>query len=236
MPDGALLNVAQAARHTWWRVLDYAFVVGRQIEGVLRPGGDDAYRSPADPIPPQVLLVPGVYESWHFMRPVAALLHGRGHVVHVLPALGYNRGPIVDGARVLGAYLRAHDLHDVVLVAHSKGGLIGKRAMLAEDPDGRIRCMVAIATPFAGTHLARWVPLAAVRAFVPTDATLVALAAEQEVNSRIVSMFSVWDPHIPRGSVLEGATNLELATPGHFRVLADPSLDEVLARAVRPDG
>ena len=120
-----------------------------------------------------------------------------------------------------------------MVVAHSKGGLIGKLAMLTADPDARIRSMVTINTPFAGSAYARWVPLAAVRAFVPTDATLVALAAGHEVNSRITSIASCWDPHIPAGSALDGATNLRLTTPGHFRPLADPLLERILLDAVR---
>lgn len=226
--------VARHGRHVWWRALDYAYVLARQAESALRRGGADAYLEGSTP--PDVVLVPGVYESWQFMRPVAGLLHGHGHAVHVLPALGYNIGPIPAAAAVLGAYLRSRDLRDVVVVAHSKGGLIGKRAMLREDPDGRIRSMVAINTPFAGSAYARFLPLASLRVFRPDDASLLELAAEQAVNERITSVYAPWDPHIPGGSVLAGAANVELATPGHFRPLADPRLERVLLAAVRGEG
>jgi pimeloyl-ACP methyl ester carboxylesterase len=225
--------VLHLARETWWRVQDYVYVLLWQARGVLRRGGAEVYLEPEHPVPPAVVLIPGVYESWQFMRPLADLLHRNGHPVHVLPTLGYNRGPIPAGAALVARYLDEADLRDVVLVAHSKGGLIGKLAMLQHDPEGRIRAMVAINTPFAGSVYARFVPLRAVRAFVPTDATLVALAAEQDVNRRIASVYSCWDPHIPAGSVLEGATNVELGTPGHFRALGDHRLEEVVVGAVR---
>ena len=67
-----------------------------------------------------------------------------------------------------------------------------------------------------------------VRAFVPTDATIVALSAEVEVNARITSAHAFWDPHIPGGSALDGATEVILETPGHFRPLADPQLQVLL--------
>lgn len=229
--DPAVLG--RTVQHLWWRTRDYAYVAYWQAAGVLRPGGPDQFMHPPHPVRPAVVLIPGVYESWHFLRPLALLLHGHGHPVHVLPALGYNRVPVRAAAVLVGEHLREHDLHDVVLVAHSKGGLIGKLTMLSEDPDGRVRTMVAINTPFAGSWYARWIPLAAVRAFVPTDATLVALGAEREVNSRITSVYSRYDPHIPAGSVLEGAANLELGTPGHFRALSDPDLERLLLDAVR---
>lgn len=225
--------VVRTLRHTLWRIQDYAYVLHRQVEGVLRRGGAESFRSPPDPVPPTVVLIPGVYESWQFLRPLAALLHGHGHGVHVLPTLGYNRAPILASAELVTQHLQEQDLRDVVLVAHSKGGLIGKMAMVHDGPGGRIREMVAVNTPFAGSVYARWIPLAAVRAFTPTDATLVALAAEQEINSRITSVFSRFDPHIPGGSVLAGAHNIELATPGHFRALADPALEQIVLDVVR---
>lgn len=220
---------ASAVARAWWHARDYAYVVARQLGGLVARGRPDepgaAGGEGAD-----VVLVPGVYEPWQFLRPLARTLRAAGHRVHAVPALGYNRRPVVAGAAALGERVRVLD-RDVVVVAHSKGGLIGKLAMLTEDPDGRIRHMVAVATPFAGSHLARFVPLAAVREFVPTDATLVALAAEQDVNARITSVYPRWDPHIPGGSALPGAAaNVELATAGHFRVLADPGLADVVLR------
>ena len=228
-----------ALAHLRWRGQDYAYVLRRQADALPRPRRRGVV---ADPTPeeragergprPDVILVPGVYESWRFMAPLASLLSRHGHRVHVLRSLGYNRRPVPAGAALLGRYLAEHDLRDVVVVGHSKGGLIGKLAMVREDPAGRIRSLVAISTPFAGSDYARWVPLPAVRAFVPTDATLALLDAEPEVNARITSVYSRFDPHIPAGSALDGARNVELATPGHFRVLADPQLGAVLLDAV----
>ena len=230
---GGLRFAATHGAHAWWRTHDYAYVLGRQVEGALRRSGTEQHRDPTERTGPDVVLVPGVYESWHFLRPLASLLHGHGHPVHVLPALGYNLGSIRSAAAVLGAYVKSHGLRDVVVVAHSKGGLIGKLAMRHEDPENRIASMVAVNTPFAGSAYARWVPLPGLRAFVPTDATLLALTADREVNARITSVFSRWDPHIPGGSVLAGAVNIELSTPGHFRVLEDPRFGEVVLQQLR---
>jgi triacylglycerol lipase len=223
------------ARRAWWWLADYAYVLWWQAVGLLLPGGAEQLRVASGGVRPPVVLLPGVYESWRFMRPLARALHEHGHDVHVVQKLGFNRGSIPDMAALAAEHLAAEDLRDVVVVAHSKGGLIGKYAMLRLDPEQRIRAMVTVNTPFAGSPYARWIPLAAVRAFVPTDAVLAGLAAELEVNSRITSISSPFDPHIPGGSALDGATNVELRTPGHFRVLGDPALVptilEVLQRA-----
>ena len=230
-PRGGLL------RQTWWRARDYTSVLGWQAAGIVSRVDPDDLRHSDNTVGPPVVLVPGVYESWHFLLPLANLLHDHGVQVHVLPELGSNRRPIPLGASVLGRYVVEHDLRDVVLVAHSKGGLIGKLAMLREDPDGRLDSMIAVNTPFGGSVYARWFVAPAVRAFIPSDATIVALGAERTVNSRITSVYSRWDPHIPGGSHLEGAEEVVLDTPGHFRPLADPRLHELLVdRLVRPGG
>ena len=62
--------------------------------------------------------------------------------------------------------------------------------------------------------------------------TIRALARNAEVNSRITSIYAEWDPIIPNGSFLEGATNLELPSRGHFRLLDRPDLLDAVARSV----
>lgn len=225
-------DVLTALRRAVWWVQDYVYVAVGQVAGALHRGGTEQFLAPENPRCPAVVLIPGVYEPWQFMRPLAALLHRHGHPVHVVDKLGYNRGTIPAMAALVAEHLADQGLTDVVVVAHSKGGLIGKYAMLHHDPDGRILGMVAINTPFGGSPYARWIPLAAVRAFVPTDVTLSALTAELVVNARITSVSGPFDPHIPGGSDLDGATNVHVTMPGHFRILADPELGPVILRAL----
>jgi triacylglycerol esterase/lipase EstA (alpha/beta hydrolase family) len=179
-----------------------------------------------------VLLLPGVYETWHFLGAVGTRLHDLGHPVHVVPAFGRNLRPIADMAELARDYVVASNLTDVVIVAHSKGGLIGKTLMMS-DEGARVTRMVAINTPFGGSAYARLVPIRTLREFVPTHDTIVALAGGTDVNARILSIYSAWDPIIPNGSALAGATNLELPENGHFRILDTADLLDVVARSVQ---
>jgi hypothetical protein len=225
-------HVRRSWRHAVWWLMDYAYVVYAQAVALLSQGGAEQLLCPAGAAAPAVVLIPGVYESWRFMRPLAVRLHRQRLSVHVVRRLGFNVAAIPDMARLVAAHLVQHDLDAVVIVAHSKGGLIGKYAMVHLDPEHRIRAMVAVNTPFAGSVRARWIPLAAVRAFAPADAILAALSVDEEVNARITSVSSRFDPHIPGGSELAGATNIELETPGHFRALRDPQLVPIIRAAL----
>jgi pimeloyl-ACP methyl ester carboxylesterase len=60
----------------------------------------------------------------------------------------------------------------------------------------------------------------------------VELAAAQAANSRVVSLYGAFDPHIPEGSELPGATNVELPVAGHFRILNRPETVRAVLAAV----
>jgi triacylglycerol lipase len=211
----------------WW--LDYVYVTWWQLRHVL--GRFDAERWHRGDLAP-VLLLPGVYETWQFLRPVAERLNAAGHPVHIVRELGYNRDAIPDAAAVAQRYLDAAGLTDVIVVAHSKGGLIGKHMMLFDDTARRIVCMTAIATPFSGSVYARYFLNRPIRAFRPNEPTLARLAANAEANARITSVFGIFDPHIPAGSRLEGATNVQLPVYGHFRILSDDRVIGEVEKAI----
>ncbi len=185
-----------------------------------------------------VILLPGIYEPWQFMHPVAAHLHANGHPVHAVTALGYNRGSVPAMAELVARYLSERDLHDVILVAHSKGGLIGKYVMTLPDSAPRVRQLIAVNSPFSGSIYAMFALLPSLRAFSPRNRTLTALRANLAVNSRITSIYGTFDPHIPGGSELVGADNVQLDSMGHFRILGDkrllPAIDTAIANAEAP--
>lgn len=233
-PGGQVPATRRRPRAISW-ALDYAYAAGLQARDAL---GLPLRRTP-DPLllatgdGPPVLLLPGVYERWTFLLPVARRLNALGHPVWTVPALGLNRRPVADAARLGLAVLAERDLTDVVLVAHSKGGLIGKRMMVQEGDPPRITGLITVNTPFGGSRYASYLVGRTLRAFAPGNADLLDLAAQADANERITSIYAEFDPHIPEKSALAGATNIELPLAGHFRPLADPLLIETVVEAVQ---
>ena len=269
----------------WWWALDYAYAARRQFAIVTAPWtlgrprpAPRAWRKGSDDLA-EIVLLPGVYEHWTFLRPLGDALAAAGHRVHVVHGLGVNRRSIPDTADRLVQILSETPSPPCgrVLVAHSKGGLIGKLALvssgatiqLADPPalggdppvslppaDGigavhgvsglaspaassvethplGLRGLVAVATPFGGARRARYLFAdPSIRAFLPADETIMMLGRETSINGRIVSVFGSYDPHIPEGSALDGATNVEVPAPGHFRVLAAPSTVRAVLDAI----
>ncbi|ROP49505.1 MULTISPECIES: triacylglycerol lipase [unclassified Rathayibacter] len=209
----------------WW-IRDYAYAVAWQVRAFVSRRAPDDY---LDGTERPIVVLPGIWETWAFLRPIIDPLHRRGHPMHVLTSLGWNGRPVARTAEDVAAYLAEHDLRGVVIVAHSKGGLIGKYVMTELDPDGRVDRMVAVATPFGGSRYAPYLLLKSLRSFSPRDATTLLLSSRAGANARITSVFGLFDPHIPEGSMLEGAVNVRIETGGHFRILSDP---ETLAAVV----
>jgi hypothetical protein len=225
--------------------MDYAYAAIWQVRGILSRAQPSDYLK-GDRAP--VIVLPGIYESWNFMLPLVGALHSAGHPVHVIAALHRNRRPVAFGAAAVVDYIHRNNLSRVVIVAHSKGGLIGKQVMMLLEAEAVVdrtaaltgshaghrvvESMVAICTPFLGSRYANFMVLPSLRAFRASDAGLVALRANVESNARIVSVYGRFDPHIPEGSELPGAHNVLIDTGGHFRIMAHPdTVAEVLRAA-----
>ena len=222
-------GVLQAAR--WW-AHDYLYAAGRQIlSAVSRARPEDFLGGTGRP----VVVIPGVYEDWRFMLPLVRRLQEAGHPVHVLTVLRRNRRAVPKAADQIAGYIRDRDLSDAMIVAHSKGGLIGKFVMMQLDPDRRIAGMVAVCSPFSGSRYASFMLLPSLRAFSPRSAVTMQLSREERVNERITSAYGLFDPHIPEGSMLPGARNIRLETAGHFRILAhEDTIRTILDVAAEP--
>jgi pimeloyl-ACP methyl ester carboxylesterase len=227
---GIPTRISALQKGTWW-LQDYLYAGIWQVRGMLsrvQPGSfHQGQRSP-------VVIIPGVYENWQFMLPLIQSIHDAGHPVHVVTVLQRNKLDVPAAARMVAQHMEEAGLRDAVIVAHSKGGLIGKYTMLNLDPEGRVSRMIAVCTPFSGSRYARYMLLPSLRIFSPRNALTLQMAREETINSNVTSIYGPFDPHIPEGSHLPGATNIELPTAGHFRILGDPETARIIVEQLNP--
>lgn len=225
----------------WWWFLDYLWALRGQWRGVLRRRAPERFGD-GDPALSTVVLIPGVYERWVFLAPLADYLNERGYRILTLPALRDNRMPVLAAAEATAAALIVDAQNSdaerrYVLLGHSKGGLIGKLLLSGALPPGAAELapivgLVAIATPFAGSRYARRLPSRTLRGLSPVDDTIRMLAEKAEVNARVVAIQPRFDPHIPGDRSLLGAENVVLRASGHFRILGRPETFRVVREAI----
>lgn len=207
-------------------VVDYLYVIRWQLKSIPRiwPRRTFIVEGAGRP----VLMIPGIYENWRFMLPLVDSLKRHGFQVHVVTKLGYNAGSIESMAALVIDYMTEHDLRDVSLVAHSKGGLIAKYVLMQQP--SYVKKVIAINTPFNGSFYARFFFLKEVRVFSKTSASLRRLSAAIKVNDKIISLYSRFDPHIPEGSKLDGARNIVFKKVGHFSPVGDKDVHTIVIK------
>jgi pimeloyl-ACP methyl ester carboxylesterase len=125
-----------------------------------------------------------------------------------------------------------------VVVAHSMGGL-AVRAWLAATPGARIERLITVATPHAGTLLARRARAANAAQMRHGSDWLRALATahEKAAPTPLVCFWSRCDNIVfpTRSATLPGADNRELAGTPHVAMAFHPAVsDEVLRAADKP--
>ncbi|HEY6801640.1 MAG TPA: alpha/beta fold hydrolase, partial [Agromyces sp.] len=197
VPDAAALHPIAAAG--WW-LLDELTALAMQLATPFRRKVPAHYRR-GDPGLPTVVLLPGVYEHWSFLRSIADELSRAGHRIAVVHGLGPNRRPVVHTSERLARALARVPAPPAgrVIVSHSKGGLIAKHLLLGDEGDESdegdegdegdesdegglghglgLLGIVTVCTPFAGSSLARIFRDPSIRAFLPEDETIVQLGA-----------------------------------------------------------
>lgn len=124
---------------------------------------------------------------------------------------------------------------EVMLVAHSMGGLVARSYLRAYGP-AHVRRVVSIGTPYAGSRHA-WLmsgaPLAQMR---PGSAYLRALETF-DASERAVPIVSVWSWHdsmvTPQTSSRLGDADIVLSGVAHNALLGDPQVLAIVADQVR---
>ncbi|MDB5162734.1 MAG: alpha/beta hydrolase [Candidatus Saccharibacteria bacterium] len=218
----------------WSWLLDYLYVAYWQIHDFFIHENAAQYLTPASKLTETpIILIPGIYENWQFMKPVAEVLYKAGHPIYIIDDLNFNTGDIEKMSELVDAFLNKSHITDCIIVAHSKGGLIGKYILANLNTHRKVKGMVALNTPFSGSLYAYLMPLKSTSIFKPNSPILGQLAANTEINKTIVSIYGLFDPHIPKGSFLQGAQNLRLSTRGHFRIMNNSSVHNAVLTAIK---
>lgn len=207
-----------------------------------------------------IIIIPGILLRWGSMKHLADKISHLGHPVYIVPQLKYNLHTIPtsakivrtitihaipklghilpnlpSGAKAIMDIVGKHNLQDAVIVAHSKGGLIGKYLLAHYNKDHRVKGMVAIATPFTGSALARLIPRNAFRELHENSKIIHDLEEHAAINHQIISVFPEFDNHIwaTKASYLDGALeNIQVNIYGHHKVLFNKDVEQKVLESI----
>lgn len=180
-----------------------------------------------------IVFVSGVMGTWITARPLLDHCNQLGYRILVVSSLEFGLETLDRSADHLERFITEKQLENVILIGHSKGGLIIKYFMDKSDYAKWVKKAICIASPFRGTiwgnlQLFNLGEIACNSRYVhQLDRSVIA-------NQHITSIYPLFDNAVlPRGSsVLEGATNFELKRVGHAHLLATPECIETVSRVL----
>lgn len=177
-----------------------------------------------------VILIPGVYTKWQFLKAIADPISLKGYPVYAVEHLGYNTKAIDYSARLIRELIDEKNLHNVIIIAHSKGGLIAKYLLLYDNEDKRVVKVIAIATSFRGSNLVKFISNKALEELHPESGIIKKLHSLSDVNHKIISIFGEYDNHVwPTESCrLDGAKNIQVNTHGHHKILFNKDVRNII--------
>lgn len=193
-----------------------------------------------------VVLIHGLGGSAGNFALLRAMLFVKGHThVHCFDYRRHRSMRTVIPA--FTAYVKtvsaAHPHADgVTIIAHSMGGLIARHAAHDEDVLNAVHHLITLGTPHHGTHLARWGGAQYVRELRPDSPYIQDLYADalRKRERALLRITSFWTPRdvmvLPaESSVLDEATNIEIAEATHLSWLSKPKLTRQIIAALDDD-
>ncbi len=175
-----------------------------------------------------VILLAGLSMNWHYMRHLGDRISLLGHPVYAIPGLKRNHLDVPSSAKFVRDLIDRHGLNNVVIIGHSKGGIIAKYLLVHLNRDSAVKKAIAIATPFSGSHLARIVPRRSFHEMTPESKVIDELGQNISANAQIVSIMPEIDNHVREGSRLDGAQNITVKVRGHHKVLFDKEVEQTV--------
>ena len=190
---------------------------------------------PKDYIKSPVVIIPGVGARWAGIKSLSDFIAKEGFSVYVVKELGDNLFEIPYSSEIVGKVIEEKDLNNVILVGHSKGGLIGKHLMI-NDTRKKVKGMISIASPFSGSKLANFLVIRRWKMFATTDPLILDMQKNTDVNKRIISISPSYDTLVwhKNKSNLEGALeNLTLPLNGHLDMIYKELLHEKVIECIK---
>jgi pimeloyl-ACP methyl ester carboxylesterase len=213
-------------------VSDYGYMIHGAVLGVMHRNPPEHYTGYVVDGKVPVVMIPGVTSRWAFLKRLADAISLLGHPVYIVPSLGNNLYSVPESAKKVYEVIAKENLTNVVLVAHSKGGLIGKYLMSHDDTEGRVIRLISIATPYSGSAITKLLPIEPIKELHNDSELITYLKTHTVVNSKITSICPLYDNHVwaEEGSHLEGAKNVNVEVNGHHKVVYSKQVEDIVVQ------
>ena len=177
-----------------------------------------------------ILFIPGFSESWQDLLEIGNYLNKLGFSIITMNKFNSTFLGVKACSKKIRDYILENNLTDLVLVGHSKGGIISTFLLTDKSVNGKITKVISLSSPFKGTLWQKF------RKLHISDISKLhlekLLSADQK--KKIINIYSKTDQQvIPHTSlVLEGAKNYEVDSLGHTSVIYSPKTKQIISNYI----
>ena len=221
-------------KYIWWWLEDIFYGLKTLIHSQIYRAYHPAFNK-SSPGKNAVIVIPGIWQTWNVFRDVINFLSEKGYSVYTVKGLKRNLVSVEQAAQLVRKTIEQNNLADVTLIAHSKGGLVGKYYLAFLNQNNKVKKLIALSTPFNGSTLAKSFPVDFHKEIIPDSRLLQTLSFHKEVNNKIVSIYPKWDNKIKplESCVLPGAKNIQVRAYGHQKILFRNETEQVILNELK---
>lgn len=174
-----------------------------------------------------VLLIHGANGRWVSLEKIGVVAHEAGYRVHIVKKLGFNAKPVLEEAKIVAQDIKSHEYKNIIVIGHSKGGIIAIELLKDESIAKRITKVINIAGPLKGTLLSRFSPIS--RDLEPSSPVIAHLYDGVDTQ-KIVNIYPKYDDFvIPNSNLVStNSLNKRINIFGHIRVVEDEQTMNVI--------
>lgn len=171
-----------------------------------------------------MVLIPGFYENYYFLRKIGDDLNKAGYKIHVIPNFDPNE-KVHCIYKKLEETIKNIKSNEIILVSHSKGGIVAKYLLDNSKYSNKVKCSISIATPYGGSVFAH-ICIQNIFELRPNSKLIKQINENNENLSKIYNFYPVFDNLVVpnQNLLLNGCTNEMIEITGHTRILESNAL------------
>lgn len=224
------MNVFKTLKIPFEFVLECFLIIKKEIESVFFTKPSENWNLGTKG---NIILLPGFAETWVFLKTIADNLNSLGYRIFLVNSLGRNAGPIETSITIVKDFIENNQLQDIILLSHSKGGIIAK--ILLDDPKYSkiIKQSICVAVPYGGSILG-YLNIFSLNQLSPKSDIIKRINCSNGENLKVINIYPKLDNHvIPNKSLfLDGAKNIRIDIIGHTRILETKATIEAISENI----
>lgn len=203
-------------QNIYYFILEYLLILKLHFRSLYT----DIPKNWSEGVKGDVILIPGFFETWIFLKYIADDLNRSGYKIHTIPDFNYNILPLHECTKVLNEYIKNNHLKNILFISHSKGGIIAK-LIIDSNIDSSHRS-ISVTTPYKGTIFG-YLYLFNLKELTPSSKLITSVINHPVIKDTIVNLYAKLDNHIlpNKNALLPDAKNIQVDVVGHTRILED---------------